>query len=114
LPISCESKRNGRKPVTRLAIILAAATGLTAGAPAAAAAPEYRAELARPAAASTFVVRDLIWRCAGADCVAVATGDRPAIDCAALAGRAGALRGFSLAGQALPADQLEKCNARAH
>jgi hypothetical protein len=100
--------------VTRLSIVLAAAAGLLAAAPAAAATPEYRAELARPTAASKLVVRDLLWRCTGADCVALATGDRPAIDCAALAGRAGALRSFSLAGQPLPADALGKCNARAH
>lgn len=74
----------------------------------------YRAELSRPASADRFVVRDLIWNCAGASCAATQTTSRPATDCAALADKAGPLRSFAIAGQPLASDALEKCNARAH
>jgi hypothetical protein len=97
------------------ALALAAVTALAgAAAPASAAPNQYRAALAAPAAAQRFIVRDVVWNCAGDACVAQQTTSRPATDCAALAARAGALRSFSVAGEALPADALEKCNARAH
>lgn len=96
----------------RLAVgALVFAAGL---APAAAAANQYRAELSTPASAQRFVVRDLVWSCAGTSCVASQTTSRPATDCSALAEKAGALRSFAVAGQPLPADALEKCNTRAH
>jgi hypothetical protein len=94
----------------------AAALGLAAIAatPASAFAPQYRAALAAPSSANRFVVRDLLWNCAGTDCVAIQAGSRPAIDCAALARQAGALRSFSVDGRPLADSELQKCNARAH
>jgi hypothetical protein len=93
----------------------ACALAFAAGAaPAMAAANQYRAELSVPASAQRFVVRDLLWSCAGTSCVATQTTSRPATDCSALADKAGVLRSFAVAGQPLPADALEKCNAKAH
>jgi hypothetical protein len=74
---------------------------------------EYRAELAAPAPAARLIVRDVVWRCDGAACVAPAANSRPALVCAALARQAGALRSFAVEGRALAAEELEKCNARA-
>jgi hypothetical protein len=81
-------------------------------APASAATNQYRAELSKPAA-QRFVVRDLVWNCAGIACIAAQTTSRPATDCAALADKVGPLRSFAVAGQPLASDALEKCNARA-
>jgi hypothetical protein len=101
--------------MTRI-LAFAAAFGLSAivATPASAFAPQYRAALAAPSSATRFVVRDLLWDCAGADCIAAQGGGRPAIDCAALARRAGALRSFSVDGRPLADADLQKCNARAH
>ncbi len=82
-------------------------------APASATGNQYRAELAKPASTGHFVVHDLVWNCEGESCAAIQTTSRPATDCAALADKAGALRSFSVAGQKLASDALEKCNARA-
>ncbi|HEY1605346.1 MAG TPA: hypothetical protein VGF77_07080 [Allosphingosinicella sp.] len=83
-------------------------------APAFAAGNPYRAELSRPASAERFVAGDLVWNCAGISCAATQAASRPATDCAALADKVGALRGFAVAGRPLASDALEKCNARAH
>jgi hypothetical protein len=76
------------------------------------AAPHYRAETAKPAA-ERIIVHGLVWRCGGAACVTGSSNSRPLVDCQALARTAGALTGFAVDGNALPADQLEKCNAAA-
>jgi hypothetical protein len=100
--------------MTRLAFPLAAVAALAGmAAPASANTNQYRAELAAPAAAQRLVVRDLVWDCAGASCAAVQTTSRPATDCSALAGKLGALRSFTVAGQPLTSEELEKCNAKA-
>ena len=90
-----------------------AAVATAAPAPAAAGPHQYRAELAAPAEKPKVVAKNLVWRCAGAACVAPQGTSRPASDCAALASKVGALRSFSVAGEALGAAALEKCNARA-
>jgi hypothetical protein len=100
-----------RSPALAIAFTAAALAGLAA--PAAAAANSYRAEFASPPAAQRIVVRDVVWNCGGDSCAALQTSSRPATDCSALATRAGALRSFSVAGQPLSAEELEKCNARA-
>ena len=89
--------------------------GLAAPVPASAsaAAPHYQAELAAPAGADRVVARRLVWHCAATACVAAKSNSRPAIECAALAKKAGPLRSFVAAGEALNAAALEKCNARA-
>jgi hypothetical protein len=88
--------------------------GTVAPAPAETGAVKYRAELASPAAQNRFAVRDLVWKCAeGTACVAPQGTSRPVVECAALARQVGELRTFSVAGRALSAAELEKCNARA-
>jgi hypothetical protein len=101
--------------MTRFASSLCAllAIGAAPAAPAFARTSQYRAELAAPSSAQRLVVRDLVWSCGGTSCVAAQTTSRASTDCSALAGQVGALRSFSVAGEALPADELEKCNARA-
>ena len=73
----------------------------------------YRAEPATAPTAERVVARDIVWKCGPTGCVAGRSNSRPAIDCAGLARRVGALRSFSVAGAPLAAGQLEKCNARA-
>ena len=86
---------------------------LAAAAPAFAAAPHYRAEPLAAPAADRLVVRGTAWRCDAAACSAPAMNSRPALVCASLVRELGALKSFSVAGRPLPADALEKCNARA-
>jgi hypothetical protein len=115
--VSCILQPNRSFDMTRLTASLFAL--LAIGALAAPAAPafartnQYRAELSAPPSAQRLIVRDLVWSCGGGSCVAAQTTSRASTDCAALAGQVGALRSFAVAGQALPADELEKCNARA-
>lgn len=104
--------------MTRIAVPILSALSfaflsLGAAAPAMAAGPHYRAELATPASSDRVVTRDLIWRCGASNCVAGKSNRRPATDCAALAREAGALRSFTVAGRALDVADLEKCNAKA-
>jgi hypothetical protein len=75
----------------------------------------YHAQpLTKPAAAK-MVVRDTIWSCGDGGCAAAGkSGSRPAIVCEVLVREVGALRSFTVAGQPLSAEQLEKCNARAN
>ena len=103
--------------MTRLALPILSAFSLAlsvgAAAPAFAQGPHYRAELAAPTTSAQLVTRGLLWKCSGGGCVAGKSNSRPAIDCAALAREAGALRSFSVQGRALSAADLEKCNAKA-
>jgi hypothetical protein len=73
----------------------------------------FHAEPAAKSAAAKFVLRDTLWSCGDSGCSAAKSGSRPAIVCEVLVRQVGALRSFTVAGQPLPAEQLEKCNARA-
>jgi hypothetical protein len=90
----------------------AALFGASAG-PAFANGIHYRAEPASPPAAERLAARDLVWRCGSNGCVAPRSNSRANVECAALVRQVGALRSFTAGGEVLPADQLEKCNARA-
>jgi hypothetical protein len=59
------------------------------------------------------VVKDSMWRCGPHGCASSRSNSRPAIVCAALAKEVGALRGFSAAGKAFTAEEMEKCNRAA-
>ncbi|HEY5723659.1 MAG TPA: hypothetical protein VIT45_15210 [Allosphingosinicella sp.] len=96
-----------------LSALSLASLSLAAAAPAVAAGPYYRAELAAPASSGQVIARGLIWKCGAEACVAGKSNSRPAIDCAALVREAGALRSFTVQGRALSDSDLEKCNARA-
>lgn len=74
----------------------------------------YRADPAVKPPLTRIVLRDTIWSCGDAGCAAPKSGSRPAIVCEVLAKEVGTLRSFSVAGQPIGAEQLEKCNARAN
>lgn len=95
-------------------LFLTASTLLLAATPAMAQANGYySATLAQPAAKSSLVTRNTIWKCDGATCVAAKNGARPQIMCELVAREAGALQAFVVEGNAFDAAALEKCNARA-
>jgi hypothetical protein len=88
--------------------------GLALAATPALANSHYHAQPAATPAAAKLVLRDTIWSCGDAGCAApTRSNSRPAIVCELLVKQVGALRSFSVGGEALSAGQLEKCNARA-
>jgi hypothetical protein len=94
-------------------LALCSAVALFGGAAPAAASDYYKVEPAAAPAAGRIVVRDLLWKCGPDGCVAGKSGGRVTVDCAALVRKIGAVKSFSVAGRALGAAELEKCNARA-
>jgi hypothetical protein len=90
------------------------AASLLLAAPAlAAAGPHFQAEPAARPAESRLALRDTLWRCGDDGCAAAESSSRPAIVCAVLAREIGTLRSFSVRGEALSPDALDRCNARA-
>lgn len=77
------------------------------------AAPTFQAQPEVAPAATKFVLRDTLWTCGDGSCVAASSTSRPAVVCAVLAREVGALRSFTVRGEALSAEALGKCNARA-
>lgn len=73
----------------------------------------YQAQPSARPAADRVVAKNTLWRCSDAGCSAMKSNSRPAVVCAALVKEIGTLRSFSVAGQPLPAVELEKCNTRA-
>ncbi len=88
-------------------------TSLLIATPALAAGPHFQAEPVAKPSEVRLALRDTLWRCGDAGCAAAQSGSRPAIVCAVLAREVGALRSFAVKGEALAADELDKCNARA-
>jgi hypothetical protein len=80
-------------------------------APVFAAGAHYRAEPAAVPSERTLVARTTVWKCGGTSCVAPAANSRPATVCALLVRKVGPLKSFTVAGQPLPAEELEKCNS---
>jgi hypothetical protein len=72
----------------------------------------YRAELAQPVEAGIEVVRGTAWSCKGTVCVANKGNSRPAIICQRLADKKGEIVSFTIEGEALPAEDLAKCQGR--
>lgn len=73
----------------------------------------YRAELAQPVETGVEVVRGTAWSCKGNICVAAKANSRPSIVCQRLAGKKGEIVNFTIEGEALPAEDLAKCQAAA-
>lgn len=71
----------------------------------------YRAELAQPAAQPRAVAGDLVWSCNGTSCVAGKGTSRPLRICREVNRKLGAVTAFTARGEALPAEDLAKCNA---
>ena len=88
--------------------VLAAAAG-----PATASPLHFRAEPATVPGEARLVIRDTVFRCAAAACVAPRASSRAELICAALAREVGALRSFSANGRSFDAAELEACNRRA-
>src|SRR5579864_3002788 len=92
------------RPMLFLAAIAAVA------APAAAA--NYSAKLAIPAA-GRIVARDINWTCSADGCQGATAESRPAVLCQALAKQTGRIENFLVDGRALPDAELAKCNSAA-
>jgi hypothetical protein len=73
----------------------------------------FRAEPAVAPAQGRVIAGEVAWRCGPEACVAGNTGARPVVQCQGLVRAVGKVKSFAVAGAALPADQLEKCNAHA-
>ncbi|UIP06841.1 hypothetical protein LY632_00115 [Erythrobacter sp. SDW2] len=99
-----------------LALVYTALTFSVAAVPtpaeAADTAPYYRAELAQPVEAGIEIVRGTAWSCKGTVCVANKGNSRPAIICQRLADKKGEIVSFKIEGEALPAEDLAKCQGR--
>ncbi len=79
----------------------------------AAASTHYTAKPVAKAEKARLILRDTVWSCSDIGCAAPKGTSRPAIVCAVLVREVGVLAHFTIAGQAMPAPDLEKCNARA-
>ncbi len=75
--------------------------------------PYYRAELAQPVETGVEVIRGTAWSCKGNVCVAGKGTSRPAIMCQRLADKKGNVVSFTIEGEALPAEDLAKCQGAA-
>ena len=71
--------------------------------------------LAKPAspASGRFITRDIIWRCGPDACQGSTEAGRAFTLCQSLARRAGRIESFIADGRALPAAELDRCNASA-
>ena len=95
--------------MTRSLAALLAATLVAA--PAAAA--NFAARLAVPAAGQKIVARNVVWRCGPEACQSASPGSRAVVVCQGLAKRAGRLDNFVVDGRAFGSEELAKCNASA-
>ncbi len=71
----------------------------------------FRAELAAPAAQARPIAGGVVWRCAETSCTAPRTGTRPLRMCRELHQELGQIVSFEVAGAALTAEDLARCNA---
>lgn len=71
----------------------------------------YRAELAAPANEPRVLAGDLVWACRGTSCTADKGTSRPLRICRDLNRKHGTVASFTTKGEALPADDLARCNA---
>ena len=95
--------------MNRAAAFIAAASFLAAPAVAA----TYSAKPATAPASAKIIGKDISWARDGDSYRGSTEASRPLILCQDLAKRAGRLESFMADGQALPADQLAKCNTAA-
>ena len=93
-------------------IRLGLAATMIAGGAAHAAQNGHEALFAAPVEKTRIIVRDLLWQCDGARCVAAHESDsRPVIVCMAMAHDIGPVLEFSTRGVKLDAEALTRCNA---
>lgn len=106
--------RSGKFAILASAVLYTAMTfGVaTSTTPAnAAGAAYYSATLAAPAGNATAVAGGVAWTCEGTACVANKTSARPLRICRGLNRKFGEVATFKVDGEALPAEELAKCNA---
>lgn len=70
----------------------------------------YTAELAQPAGQSRAIAGSLVWACSGTSCVADKGSSRPLRVCREVNRKFGTVATFTTKGEALPAEELAKCN----
>jgi hypothetical protein len=105
--------RSAARPVAGALFACTFAAGLVALAPAQAAprAGYYQATLAAALAEPRKEVLDgVVWNCAGDSCAGTRGGSRPVIVCGRLAHKVGEIASFTVAGDALAAEDLAACN----
>jgi hypothetical protein len=78
----------------------------------AAEAASYSAKLSRPTT-NRFIARDVVWNCGADACLGATENGRPVVLCQSLAKQGGHVDAFLVDGRALPASELERCNALA-
>ena len=71
----------------------------------------YRAELAQPATSPRAIAGALVWACQGTSCTADKGTSRPLRICRELNRKHGTIASFATKGEALPAEELARCNA---
>jgi hypothetical protein len=71
----------------------------------------YRAELTQPASEPRAIAGDLVWACKGTSCTADKGTSRPLRICRDLNRKHGTIASFTTKGEALPAEELARCNA---
>lgn len=98
--------------MTRFASLMIAAAALVS-APAIAQPAGYSATPTATPTKASFITRTVVWHCAEGVCSAPKSGSRPEIMCELAVKEVGALTAFSVDGDALDADKLAKCNAKA-
>lgn len=110
---STPGTRLGSLGALGMAIAWTAMSFGTTTAPVAAQTPSkayYRAELAQPAAQAKVIAGDLVWACDGTSCVADRGTSRPLRICREVNRKFGEVVNFTAKGEALPAEDLAKCN----
>ena len=75
--------------------------------------PYYHAQPLAATEQGRFVLRDTVWTCGDDGCAAGESNSRPAIVCAVLAKEVGVLSRFSVGGEEISPEALEKCNEKA-
>lgn len=70
----------------------------------------FRAQLASPASEARTMAGGVIWRCTDTSCTAPRTGARALRMCRDLQREVGRILSFEVAGTALSADDLARCN----
>ena len=72
--------------------------------------PYYQVQLAAPAEDNRAVAGGVAWACKGTTCVANKGSSRPSRVCRGLFREFGEIKDFVADGEALPEEQLDRCN----
>lgn len=115
MTLSLSLPRAERIAVFASALVYTAVTFGAATAPAPVLAdngPYYTAQLAQPAEDKRAVAGGIAWACEGTTCVANKGSSRASRICRSLKREMGEIASFTANGEALPEDQLNRCNGK--